>query len=76
VLAGGCATAPARQPVPDDARRVLELLDARWHEFTDLRTLADIVLTRGRESHQFTGALLVKGPDSVRFEALSPLGGR
>ena len=74
MLYGGCATAPARQPVPDDARRALELLDARWHDFTDLRTLADIVLTRGRESHQLTGALLVKGPDSVRFEALSPLG--
>ncbi len=72
MLYGGCATAPARQPVPDDARRALELLDARWHDFTDLRTLADIVLTRGRESHQLTGALLVKGPDSVRFEALSP----
>ena len=74
MLYGGCATAPARQPVPEDARRALELLDARWHDFTDLRTLADIVLTRGRESHQLTGALLVKGPDSVRFEALSPLG--
>ena len=74
VLSGGCATAPVRQPIPDDARRALELLDARWHEFTDLRALADIVLTRGRERHRLTGVLLVKGPDSVRFEALSPLG--
>ena len=73
-LLGGCATAPPRQPVADDARHALALLDARWHEFADLRTLADIVLTRGRKSLRFTAALLVKGPDSVRFEALSPFG--
>ncbi len=58
-LLSGCATAPPRQPVADDARHALGLLEARWHEFTDLRALADIVLTRGGESHQFTGALLV-----------------
>jgi outer membrane lipoprotein-sorting protein len=74
VLCGGCATAPPRQPVADDARRALALLDARWREFTDLRTLVDIVLARGRETLRFTGVLLAKGPDSVRFEALSPLG--
>jgi len=74
VLAGGCATAPARQPVPDDARRALELLDVRWHEFTDLRTLADVVVQEGRERKGFTGVLLVKAPDSIRLEALSPLG--
>lgn len=73
-LLGGCATAPPRQPVADDARHALALLDSRWHEFTDLRTLADIVLTRGRESQRLTGVLLAKGPDSVRFEALSPFG--
>ena len=74
MLCGGCATAPPRRPVADDARRALALLDARRQEFTDLRTLADIVLTRDRETLRFTGALLVKGPDSVRLEALSPLG--
>ena len=74
MLSGGCATAPARQPVSDDARHALDLLDARWNEFTALRTVADIVLTRGRERHRLTGVLLVQGPDSVRFEALSPLG--
>ena len=73
-LLRGCATAPPRQPVADDARHALGLLEARWHEFTDLRALADIMLTRGGESQQLTGALLVKGPDSVRFEALSPFG--
>ncbi len=73
-LLSGCATAPPRQPVADDARHALGLLEARWHEFTDLRALADIMLTRGGESQQLTGALLVKGPDSVRFEALSPFG--
>ena len=50
VLCGGCATAPPRRPVADDARRALALLDARRQEFTDLRTLADIVLTRDRET--------------------------
>ena len=74
VLCGACATVPPHRPVADDARRALALLDARWQEFTDFRTLADIVLTRDRETLRFTGVLLVKGPDSVRFEALSPLG--
>ncbi|MBI2161120.1 MAG: DUF4292 domain-containing protein [Candidatus Rokubacteria bacterium] len=74
-LLAGCATAPpARQPVDDAALRALELLDQRWQAFTDLRTLAEVVLQKGDERQRLTGVLLVKGPDSMRFEALSPFG--
>ena len=72
-LVAACATV-SREPIGEDARRAVALLASRASEFTDLRALADIMLTRGGESQQLTGALLVKGPDSVRFEALSPFG--
>jgi outer membrane lipoprotein-sorting protein len=49
-------------------------LITRWHGFSDLRTLADIRVQRGGEGQQLTGVLLARTPDSVRFEALSPLG--
>ncbi len=74
-LATGCATAPpARQPVDGPALRALGLLDERRQAFTDLRTIADVVLQRGDERQRLTGVLLVRGPGSVRFEALSPFG--
>ena len=74
-LLAGCATAPpARQPVDGAALKALGLLDQRWQAFTDLRTLADVTLQKGDERQRLTGVLLVKGPDSVRFEALSPFG--
>ena len=72
--AAGCASGTARQPVDDAARRALALLDARWQAFGDLRALADISLERGGERLRLTGVLLVRHPDSVRFEALSPFG--
>jgi outer membrane lipoprotein-sorting protein len=73
VLAG-CATAPPRRPVEGDARRALDLLDERLRAFTDLRTLADVEVRKGNERQRLTGVLLVKGPDSMRLEALSPFG--
>lgn len=74
-LLAGCATAPPpRQPIDGPALRALALLDERWQAFTDLRTLADVVLRSGEERQRLTGVLLVKGPGSVRFEALSPFG--
>ena len=74
-LLAGCATAPpARQPVDGPALRALGLLDERRQAFTDLRTLAEVMLQKGGERQRLTGVLLVKGPDSVRFEALSPFG--
>lgn len=74
-LLGGCSAAPPRQPVGDEVRRALDLLDERRREFVDLRALADVVVQRGGEPVvRFTGVLLAKAPDSMRLEALSPLG--
>lgn len=68
------ALPPPHQPIPADAARALELLAARWRDFSDLRTLADIRIDRGGERQALTGVLLAKAPASVRFEALSPMG--
>ncbi len=75
-LLGGCAIAlaPWRAPVSEDARRALSTLIDRWHEFSDLRTVADITIKKGTERQRLTGVLLAKAPGSVRFEALSPFG--
>ena len=50
------------------------MLAERYSEFTDLRALADIAIRKGRERQRLRGALLVRSPGSVRFEALSPFG--
>jgi outer membrane lipoprotein-sorting protein len=68
------ALPPPRAAVSEDARRALDLLVTHWHEFTDLRTLADISVSRGSERQRLSGVLLARGPASLRFEALSPLG--
>jgi outer membrane lipoprotein-sorting protein len=75
-LTAGCATAlPApRESIPGDVRRAVDTLRARWGEFDDLRTLADITIERGGQRQRLTGVLLVQRPASVRFEALSPFG--
>ena len=75
-LAAGCVTAlpPPREAPSENARHAVGLLAARWQAFTDLRALADVRLARGGDKQQFTGALLLKAPDSLRFEALSPFG--
>lgn len=52
----------------------MALLLARWQEFSDLRTLANVQFTRGRERQTLSGVLLARAPTSVRFEALSPFG--
>lgn len=52
----------------------MALLQARWGEFSDLRALADVRVDRGSRKQQITGALLLKTPASLRFEALSPFG--
>jgi outer membrane lipoprotein-sorting protein len=76
VALAGCARLlpPPRAPVAEDARRAVALLTARWQEFADLRTLADIEFQRGQERQRLTGVLLARAPASVRFEALSPFG--
>ena len=75
-LAGGCVTAlpPPRETMSEEARRAVTLLEARGQEFSDLRALADVLLERGGRKQQVTGALLLKAPASIRFEALSPFG--
>jgi outer membrane lipoprotein-sorting protein len=76
LLLGGCvkALAPPRQPLSPEAQRLIELLVARWRDFADLRTLADIHVDQGGDRQQLVGVLLARTPDSVRFEALSPFG--
>ena len=65
---------PLRHPVPEDARHALSALIGRWHDFSDIRALADVDLRRGGERQRLTGVLLARAPGSVRFEALSPFG--
>jgi len=75
-LLAGCAIAipPPRQTISEEARRAVDLLNARWQTVSDLRTLADITVERGGQRQQLSGVLLAKAPGSVRFEALSPFG--
>jgi outer membrane lipoprotein-sorting protein len=75
VFLAGCAPfAAPPPPVPLDARRAIALLEDRWREFSDLRTLADVVVQRGGDRQQARAVILAKAPDSVRFEALSAVG--
>jgi outer membrane lipoprotein-sorting protein len=76
VLLGGCAVAipPPRSAIPEEARRAVDLLITRWHEFSDLRALADVNLEKGGQKQRLAGVLLARAPGSVRFEALSPFG--
>jgi outer membrane lipoprotein-sorting protein len=75
-LLAGCTIAPPppRTPISEDARRAIDLLVGRWHEFSDMRALTDITMTKGSERQHFTGVLLTKRPTSLRFEAISPFG--
>src|SRR4029450_737806 len=68
-LVAACATAPPREPLSDDARRVLSLLEERYREFTSMRALADVALRKGGERQRVRGVILVSAPSSVRFEA-------
>lgn len=76
LLLAGCARAlaPPRSPIDPEAHRAIDLLTARWREFSDLRTVADIQLQRRNEHHALTAVLLAKAPTSLRLEALSPFG--
>jgi len=76
LVLAGCAIAPPtpHAPIDAEARRVVDLLAARWQEFRDLRALADITLKRGKDRQRLSGVVLALAPASVRFEALSPFG--
>jgi len=72
----GCTSTPVqpRQPISAEAEAVRALLERRWQEFSDLRTLADIRMRRGRSNQRLSGVLLLRTPALFRFEALTPLG--
>jgi outer membrane lipoprotein-sorting protein len=75
-MTAGCATAlpTPRESISGDVSRAVETLRARWNEFGDLRTIADITVERGGRRDRFTGVLLLRRSASMRFEALSPFG--
>ena len=75
VLLAGCATVrPSAPAISDEAQRLTALLTQRWRAFTDLRTGAELTLRRGSSTNRFSGVLLARTPDAVRFEALSAFG--
>ena len=71
---GGCASVPPPRPISPEAGAARALLQRRWEEFRDLRSLAEIKLRRGDRVQRLTGVLLLSAPSSLRFEALSALG--
>jgi len=73
-LAGGCAGIPLRQPLPPDVLAARAGLEARWRNFHDLRSLAEIRIRRGARIDRLSGVLLLRAPSSLRFEALAPFG--
>jgi hypothetical protein len=76
LLLAACASLlqPPPEPVSEEARRIATRLTRRWAQFSDLRTRADLTWRRGPTTQRLSGVLLTRAPDSVRFEALSPLG--
>lgn len=76
LLLAGCASLPARPPEPlaPELHRLLDGMDRRWRQFEDLRTRVEISLRRGSQVQRLSGVLLLKSPDSIRLELLSPWG--
>jgi outer membrane lipoprotein-sorting protein len=71
---GACASAPPAPPLPPNVEAERLRLEDAWQSFGDLRTLAEIAIRQRGRSQRFNGALLLKRPASLRFEALSPFG--
>ena len=76
LLLAGCASFPAPPPEPlaPEVNRLIDGLDRRWRQFDDLRTRVEITLRRDGQAQRLSGVLLLKSPNSIRFEALSPWG--
>ena len=75
LLSTGCASLPPpREPLSPEAHRLIAVLQHRWLEFADLRTLAEITIQRDGRVQRLTGVLLLKAPVSLRFEVLTPWG--
>jgi hypothetical protein len=73
-MSGGCASLPARQPLPPDVLAARARLEARWSDFHDLRSLAEIRIRRDKRIDRLSGVMLLRAPASLRFEALAPFG--
>jgi outer membrane lipoprotein-sorting protein len=73
-MTGGCASLPPHQPLPPDVLAARATLEARWGDFHDLRSLAEIRIRRGTRTDRLSGVLLLRAPASLRFEALAPFG--
>jgi outer membrane lipoprotein-sorting protein len=72
----GCALIAPRPapPLPADVVAARAALEDRWRSFADMRSLADIEIHRGDRVQRLAGVLLLRAPDALRFEALSPFG--
>jgi outer membrane lipoprotein-sorting protein len=65
---------PPREAIPANAQRAIDLLEARWRAFDDLRTQATVAVNRQGSRQRLSGVLLARRPSAVRFEALAPFG--
>jgi outer membrane lipoprotein-sorting protein len=75
LLLAGCASAPpAARPSAPEALAALNLVEQRWADFKDLRSLAEIEIRRDERVQRMAGVLLLRSPSSLRFEALAPFG--
>jgi outer membrane lipoprotein-sorting protein len=70
----GCASVPVRPPVAPEAQVALARIEDRARAFSDLRTLAEIRIRRDKQVQRLSGALLLRSPASLRFEALTAFG--
>src|SRR4030095_13271323 len=71
---GACASARPVPPLPADVEAARARLEDAWQSCADLGALAEIAIRQRARSQRFTGALLLRRPSSLRFEALSPFG--
>lgn len=60
--------------MPPEAQAAVARLEDRARGFSDLRTVADITIRRDKKVQRLSGALLLRSPASLRFEALTPFG--
>jgi outer membrane lipoprotein-sorting protein len=54
--------------------RLIDGLERRWRQFDDLRTRVEITLRQDGQAQRLSGVLLLKSPNAIRCEALSPWG--
>jgi outer membrane lipoprotein-sorting protein len=76
IVLAACATVAPPEParIPDETRRLVALLTLRHHHIADVKSLVEVTLRQGAAAQRFSGVLLARAPDRLRFEALSPFG--